>query len=87
MFVCDKCGLCCKHVGSSQLYQALDRGDGVCTYYDDASRLCAIYESRPLLCNVDKMYEEYFCRQMSKEEYYKRNYEACTQLKKKEAGE
>ena len=28
MFQCDQCGACCRHLGWSDLYRELDRGDG-----------------------------------------------------------
>lgn len=81
MFLCDKCGLCCRNIGLSPLYLDFDRGDGVCMYYDDNTRLCTIYDKRPLLCNVDKMFDVYFSDKMTRKEYYELNYEACKKLK------
>ena len=83
MFQCDKCGLCCQQVGQSELYAWLDRGDGVCKYYDEQTKLCSRYDTRPLICNVDKAYQEYFKDEMSLEEYYMLNYKACQILKEK----
>lgn len=83
MFICDKCGLCCKQIGNSQIYNELNRGDGICKYFDDETKLCTIYHNRPLLCNVDKAYEIYFKEKMSRDEYYKLNYESCKKIKEK----
>ena len=80
MFKCDQCGACCRHVNLSSYYQSLDRGDGECKYLD--GNLCTIYEKRPLLCRVDESYMAFFRKSMSKEEYYRLNYEACRKLKK-----
>ncbi len=80
MFQCDCCGECCRNLNRSDLYQSLDRGDGVCKYLD--GNQCSIYHERPLLCRVDESYEVFFKGQYSKEEYYKLNYEACKKLKK-----
>ena len=41
MFKCDKCGECCRHLDESELYQEIDRGDGVCKFLTD--NLCSIY--------------------------------------------
>lgn len=82
MFQCDKCGACCRNIDLSPLYAQLDRGDGVCRYLSE--NLCSIYDERPLLCRVDESYEKFFAGQMSKEEYYRLNYEACDRLKKKD---
>lgn len=83
MFECDKCGLCCTQLSESSVYSKLDRGDGICKFFDEELSLCSIYQQRPLLCNVDKSYEMCFKRSMSKEEYYQLNYEACRKLKEK----
>lgn len=83
MFHCDKCGLCCMHIGSSSILSALDRGDGVCKFFVDATRLCSIYKTRPTLCNVEQAYEAYYKETMSRKEYYSINYESCRKLKEK----
>ena len=58
MFICDKCGECCRHLERSDVYSDLNRGDGVCIYL--TGDLCSIYEQRPLLCRVDECYEAFF---------------------------
>lgn len=82
MFVCDKCGACCRHLDMSPLYNELNRGDGVCKFLRE--NLCSIYENRPLLCRVDESYDAFFLETMSKDEYNRLNYEACDKLKKLE---
>lgn len=81
-FECDKCGLCCKHIDRSTLLKELDLGNGVCKYLKN--NMCSIYYKRPLVCNVDFMYDEYFKKYLSREEYYKMNKEICEKLKKEE---
>ena len=56
MFYCNCCGLCCKNVNQSPIYQYLDRGNGICKYFNDHTSLCSIYDHRPVECNVDAMY-------------------------------
>lgn len=80
MFVCDRCGECCRNLDKSPLYAELDRGDGVCKYL--VGNLCGIYEKRPLICRVDSCYEEFFKQEMTKEEFYSLNYQVCKRLKK-----
>ena len=75
------CGLCCQMVGTSEIYKFLDRGDGVCTFYEEDTCKCSIYSFRPLKCNVDDFYEVYFKTKMSKNEFYEKNYEYCKRLK------
>ena len=82
MFKCDKCGCCCSNLGASKIYSDLDRGDGICKFFDENTRLCSIYENRPLKCNIDKTYELLFKDKMTLEEYYRLNYESCKKLKK-----
>ena len=84
MFQCDCCGLCCKHLAESDLYRELDRGDGVCMFFNEETNLCDIYEDRPVLCNVDRMYELYIKDMFTREEYYALNYDACKKFKEEE---
>lgn len=77
MFPCTKCGVCCKSLKSNSLYKAMDRGDGVCKYYDELENGCSIYVNRPLICRIDDMYEKAFSEKMTKEKYYAANALAC----------
>lgn len=86
MFKCDCCGECCRHVSLSKVYSSLDRGDGVCKYFDESSSLCTIYDNRPIECNVDAMFELRFWQTMTKEEYYELNYKGCRELKNSHLG-
>jgi Fe-S-cluster containining protein len=63
----------------SPLYKELDRGDGTCKYL--IGNICGIYKERPMICRVDECYDLYFSEKMTKEEYYKKNYEMCSELK------
>ena len=81
MFPCDKCGECCRNLKLSDLYQDLDRGDGVCKYL--VGNLCSIYRSRPLLCRIDESYDSFFKNFMMREEFYYANLQVCSELKKK----
>ena len=67
----------------SELYDDLNRGDGICYYFDEKSKLCTIYGNRPDKCNIDRMYELIFKDAMSQEQYYQMNYVACNELKKR----
>ena len=81
MFICNKCGQCCRNIGNSLVYIELDNGNGVCKYLD--GNLCSIYENRPLLCRIDESYNIYFSNIMSLEEYYNKNYQICKLLQLK----
>lgn len=82
MFFCDKCGLCCMNISKSDIYQHLDRGDGICKYFNEITKLCNIYETRPVICNIDGAYKNFFCNYISIEEYYQLNYDSCNELKR-----
>ncbi|MBR6664955.1 MAG: YkgJ family cysteine cluster protein [Lachnospiraceae bacterium] len=81
IFPCERCGLCCKHIEKIPELKDLDSGDGRCIHLQD-NNLCAIYESRPDICRVDRMYELVFVKQMSEDEYISINIEGCNALKR-----
>jgi len=66
------------------MYSHLDQGNGVCIYFDNISKLCTIYADRPLICNVEKMYDIHFSKIMSYDKYLEINKQACTVLRKEE---
>ena len=66
MFECDKCGCCCRHLDKSELYKELDRGDGICRYLE--GNICSIYETRPILCQIDLSYDLYFRQYLDREQ-------------------
>lgn len=68
---CKKCGICFKSLKLSPLYFELDRGDGICKHFDSVNNLC----------NIDKTFKKYFSKNMTKDEYYKLNYQYCNKLK------
>lgn len=79
-FPCNGCGACCKSVHLSPEVSGLDRGDGVCRHFDDAASRCGIYERRPDICNVQKMYALRFARDYSWPDYVALNLQACASL-------
>lgn len=79
MFDCSKCGRCCKHINMIPALSEYDIGNGKCKFLTD-DNLCAIYQTRPDICNVDKMYEDHFANAMTKEVYYEKNIEGCIAL-------
>ena len=80
MFPCTQCGECCRRVDASEVTQPLDRGDGVCRHFDEATKGCAIYETRPLTCRVDAYYEAHLKDQVALDEYYRLNAELCNTM-------
>lgn len=46
-----------------------------------ADNLCKVYNDRPLICNVDRLYKKVFKFRMSKKEFYRNNHKNCEVLK------
>ncbi len=78
-FECDRCGLCCKLICGIPQLAVFDRGDGTCCHLTDAD-LCDIYDSRPAVCSVERMYIE-FADRMSPDEYCGLMAASCAYLK------
>ena len=78
-FSCDRCGLCCRLISKIPQLAAFDRGDGVCIHL--RGTLCDIYEQRPDICNVEKMYDAFSAR-MSYREYIEMMEKSCEILKR-----
>ena len=79
MFVCNKCGLCCRNIDKIEELSQYDNGNGVCIYLTD-DNLCAIYDTRPDICNTDKMYKLKYSNIMTPTEYANMNKEGCELL-------
>ena len=79
-FPCSACGECCRHVNKSELTIFLDRGDGVCTHFNEAEKLCSIYETRPLVCRVDAYYKKNLSHLYVWEDFIKVNLKICEKL-------
>ena len=75
-FQCSQCGACCRRAGKSGMRP--DRGDGACIHLTKEN-LCAIYDTRPELCNMEAMYlkrKEQF-PDLDKKEYFSANNIFC----------
>jgi Fe-S-cluster containining protein len=55
-----------------------DSGNGICRYLEN--NLCSIYERRPDICNIAKMYDKHFRQVISEDEFIRRNMEVCLNL-------
>jgi Fe-S-cluster containining protein len=80
-FPCIKCGLCCRALKNVSAATEYNRGDGVCKYLD--GNLCSVYTERPLLCNVEGMYQAYFKDSMDEDTFFKMNLNACIEIAKR----
>lgn len=83
-FPCNQCGACCRNVNLAKETEYLDRGDGICVNYDEVTRLCLIYQTRPSICRVDEHYVNFFREVMEWESYVSMNMNACEILRAKD---
>lgn len=79
-FPCNKCGACCRNIRNSELTIYLDRGDGICKFYHDETKLCSNYGNRPAICRISLYYQENLSNKMSWDNYVDINLEACKSL-------
>lgn len=79
MFVCTKCGICCKNIDKVPELDDFHFGDGVCMHLTE-DNLCNIYENRPDVCNVERMYQLKYKSVMSQREYDELNSAGCKLL-------
>jgi len=82
MFLCDGCGLCCQNISKIEALKEFHNGDGICIYLDKESMQCKIYETRPDVCRVEKMYDLVYHKEFkTKEQFYSANMAICSILK------
>ncbi|WP_408869623.1 YkgJ family cysteine cluster protein [Commensalibacter oyaizuii] len=79
-FPCYKCGCCCQHVNLSEETLDLDRGDGVCQFYEESTRLCSVYKNRPEICQIDLQYKMKFSNVYTWNQFVELNLEACKKI-------
>jgi Fe-S-cluster containining protein len=78
LFPCIQCGLCCRKVDKISALPEFNRGDGVCRHL--INNLCEIYENRPLICNVQRMYDSFFRKSIDEKTFIQENIKACLKL-------
>lgn len=80
-FECIKCGACCRHLDAFYgIYDDLDRGDGICMFYDSETCLCSIYKFRPNKCRIGYIYNK-IKDIISSDKYFKLTIYGCFQLR------
>jgi len=82
-FDCKQCGNCCRNANKIPLEQLEFFGlklnkKGVCVNFK--RNKCTIYNERPDICNIEKVYQKYFSY-MNKEDFIKLNYKSCNKFK------
>lgn len=80
MFPCSGCGLCCQNISEVKELKEYDLGNGICKYFDTISNKCEIYDNRPDICNIEKMYEVEYFKYFTKLDFYKENAKVCNLL-------
>lgn len=78
-FPCIQCGLCCRKSGHVPKLKNFLGHDGYCRYLTNDNK-CFIYKIRPLICNIEAMYDTYFAKVMPEREFIRRNLEVCYKL-------
>ncbi len=92
-FNCSKCGLCCSGIG--KVIEAAKKFDSPMAEemrkfpysYDESGRcenlgddnMCKVYDNRPDICSIDKVYER-FISGISRKEWYRANESECKKL-------
>lgn len=79
-FPCTQCGLCCQNVNLADETHFLDRGDGTCRHYNENSKLCTIYATRPEICQVERQYILRYADSYSWDEFVALNVQVCQVL-------
>lgn len=79
-FPCIRCGLCCRKINvvveAGIKFPYKYNKDGKCEMLGD-DNLCLVYDSRPLICNIEKMALN---EKMGKINYYNKNIDGCNLL-------
>ena len=77
MIDCSNCfAPCCRHV----IPELAIEGSTICRFLDQNTNRCTIYGKRPWICDTDYMYEHYYSKSMSRDEFDRLNSEACKSL-------
>ncbi len=83
MFPCTNCGLCCQNISLIEELRDFDSGNGTCRYYNTIDLKCNIYETRPNICRVEKMFDLQYFKYFSQNEFYIVNAKVCNELQEK----
>ena len=79
---CWNCSACCRLCDKLEELKHFDRGDGVCINLKE-DNTCAIYDTRPEICNTKRMYEKEYKDYISWDQYVELSEIACKYLERK----
>lgn len=82
-FPCTSCGACCRRVHLVPKFPEPIKSDGSCIHLKD-DNTCAIYDTRPLICNIDKFFDAVLSDKMERKEFYDMNMKVCEQYQKED---
>jgi Fe-S-cluster containining protein len=91
-FNCSGCGACCKRIGlQKDKFKELNfpyavNEKGWCEMLDENNK-CKVYDNRPEICRMDKTYDNYFSKLMTRAEYYTVNTKLCNQFMKEDGAD
>ena len=80
MFPCTNCGLCCQHISTVEELKSFDLGNGICKYFNFVTKTCDIYETRPIICQVEKMFDIKYHQFFTKKAFYIENAMVCNSM-------
>lgn len=83
MFPCTNCGLCCQNITTIDELKDFDLGNGTCKYFNSIDNNCKIYDTRPNICRIDKMYTIKYKKNFTKNNFYIENAKVCNKLQEK----
>lgn len=63
-------------------YKALD--NGACEQFDEATKKCKVYDTRPDVCRVNRVYERVHSTYLSREVYYQLSEGVCKKMQEDE---
>jgi len=82
-FPCSGCGACCKRIGLvlNQFREMYNfpynaKEDGSCEMLDE-NNMCKVYDNRPEICSLDRMYERNHKQLKTKKEFYLETAKIC----------
>lgn len=80
MFPCTSCGLCCQNISNVLELKDFNLGNGICKYFDSINNSCIVYDTRPDICRIDKMFNTKYNKYFTKEDFYIENAKVCNEL-------
>lgn len=99
-FNCTGCGLCCTRIKrvldikdqlpDPEIRKLLNefpyktRENGWCEKLDPVTMQCTVYETRPDVCRVNRVYERVHAAHLTRKQYYQMDEAACKKLQDEE---